>query len=445
MRLSVYKKHIKSILKLGFPIIVGQLGVIVVGFADTLMVGHYNTSSLAAASFVNNIMNLVIVLIMGFSYGITPIVSSLNAQGNSSEVGRKMHDALLANMLFTGLLIVVMIVLYFFLDKLGQPDELLPLIRPYYIISLISIAFVAIFNVCRQFADGLTFTSIAMWLLIGSNVFNIVFNYLLIYGKLFFPELGLVGAGLSTLGARVLTAIVFIFIILRANRFKKYVDSYRLSHSNAKSIMDITKVSLPISLQLGMETGTFTFSCVMVGWIGALQLASYQVMVTIGTLGFMFYYGIGAAMAIRVAAYMGTKDFVNVRRATYAGHIILMGLALLASLAFFFAGETLIRFFTSDAAVIAISMTLIPPLILYQFGDATQICYSNALRGTSHVVSMMWIALFSYVIVGLPSGYILAFPMELGEVGVFYAFSVSLFLAAGLFLWQFMKNSKRAE
>mgnify|MGYP003514391675 FL=1 len=150
-------------------------------------------------------------------------------------------------------------------------------------------------------------------------------------------------------------------------------------------------------------------------------------------------------MAIRVAAYMGTKDFVNVRRATYAGHIILMGLALLASLAFFFAGETLIRFFTSDAAVIAISMTLIPPLILYQFGDATQICYSNALRGTSHVVSMMWIALFSYVIVGLPSGYILAFPMELGEVGVFYAFSVSVFLAAGLVLWEFMKNSKRAE
>ena len=93
MRLSVYKKHIKSILKLGFPIIVGQLGVIVVGFADTLMVGHYNTSSLAAASFVNNIMNLVIVLIMGFSYGITPIVSSLNVQGNSSEVGRKIGRA----------------------------------------------------------------------------------------------------------------------------------------------------------------------------------------------------------------------------------------------------------------------------------------------------------------------------------------------------------------
>ena len=125
-----YRQHIKDILRLGFPMIVGQLGFVVVGFADTLMVGRYSTDALAAASFVNNIMTLVIVSLMGFSYGITPIVSALAAQRNFSKIGSRMRDAAFANMLFSGSLMLVLVVLYFFLDRMGQPEHLLPLVRP---------------------------------------------------------------------------------------------------------------------------------------------------------------------------------------------------------------------------------------------------------------------------------------------------------------------------
>ena len=337
---------------------------------------------------------------------------------------------------------LVLVVLYFYLDRMGQPEHLLPLVRPYYIVSWISLAFVAAFNILRQFADGLSEPSIGMWLLIGGNIFNIVFNYFLIYGACGFPELGLLGAGISTLAARVLMAVAFICIVLQLKRFRTSVESFRASRTQSAGIRSIFKISLPISLQSGMETGSFTFSCVMVGWIGAAQLASYQVMVTVGMLGFMFYYGIGAATAIKVAGYAGLGDVGNLRRSAFASHIILLFMALGASLIFYFFADPLIGIFTADKEVIAISKTLIVPLILYQFGDATQVCYANALRGTSHVYSMMWIAFVSYMAVGLPTGYVLAFVVGLGEVGVFLSFTVSLFLAGALFFARFLHHSR---
>ena len=143
-----------------------------------------------------------------------------------------------------------------------------------------------------------------------------------------------------------------------------------------------------------MESGSFTFSGIMAGWLGAVDLATFQVMVTVGTLGFLFYYSFGAGLSIRVAAFYGQRDWAQVRLATRAGCHILLAMAACSSLIFLLFGEQLIHLFTSDALVVALAVSLIPPLILYQLGDAMQICFANALRGTSHVMSMMWIAFY---------------------------------------------------
>ena len=439
MKLEIIASHCRETLKIGVPIVVGQLGVIILGFADTMMVGHYSTPSLAAASFVNNIFTLVTIMLMGFSYGITPLVGAIFSRKEYAKAGALMRPAFVANACFGLLLVAIMTVIYFFLDRFGQPESLMPLIRPYYIVILCSMLPVVVFNVCRQFTDGITLTSVAMWILLGGNVFNIVFNYLLIYGKAGFPELGLLGAGISTLASRVLMAVVAVWLLFRKRRFAVYREGFRNARVKAADVCRHVKMSFPISLQMGMETGTFTFSAIMVGWIGELQMASYQVMVTMSTLGYMFYYGIGSAVAIRVASFTGLGDNTGVKRAAFAGHAILLLLAVCASSAFFFLSDTLVSFFTDDAAVAAICLTLIAPLILYQFCDATQVCYANALRGTSHVMPMMWIAFVSYVLVGIPVAYLLGFPAGFGEKGIFYSFSISLFTAAVLFLWQFLK------
>lgn len=437
-----YISHYKATIRLGLPIVVGQLGVIILGFADTMMVGHYDTHSLAAASFVNNLFTLVTIMLLGFSYGITPLVGALFSQGKFFKVGETVGNALIANSIYGILLTGIMLVLYFFIDRMGQPAELLPLIRPYYITILISMIFVVIFNVFRQFTDGIMRTSIAMWILIGGNMLNIVFNYLLIYGKFGFPEWGLLGAGISTMGSRIVMALVYALLFLSAKAFASYREGFFKGQTHPDSILTIARISTPVSLQMGMETGSFTISAIMVGWLGAIELASYQVMVTIGTLGFMFYYSIGAAIAIRISSFMGAADMKGVKMAATSGYHILLLLGAIASTVFFTLDDELISIFSDDEAVRAMAATLIAPLILYQFGDATQICFANALRGTSHVVSMIWIAFFSYMVVGIPTAYLLGFPLGFGEKGIFYSFSAGLFTAAILFYLQFRKVTR---
>lgn len=439
---SIYKSHYKATIKLGWPILVGQLGVIVVGFADTLMVGRYNTDALAAASFVNNIFTLISLLIMGFSYGLTPLISAHYSRGEHAEAGVTFKNAIISNLLYTALLLIVMGIFYFFLDRMGQEEKLLPLMRPYYLIIWTSMLFVALFNIMKQFADGTLDTAKAMWILLSGNVINIVGNYMLIYGNLGAPELGLTGAGLSTWFARLCMAVLFAVILLRSKRYLPFRAGFQNGKITTQEVKRISRLSLPVSLQMGMETGSFTFSAVMAGWISAVTLASYQIIVTIGTLGFLFYYSIGASLAIRVGGFTGLGDKVSIRRAAFAGCHILLVWAAVASVLFFFFGQPLISLFSNDPDVIKTAVALILPLIMYQFADAMQICFANALRGMTDVVAMMWIAFVSYLIVGIPTGYFLGFVMGWGETGIFLAFSVGLFMAAVLFYKRFLRISK---
>ena len=425
--------HHKAILKLGIPIAIGQLGVIVMGFADTVMVGRYSTDALAAASFVNSVFNLIAFLLMGYSYGLTPLISSLFGRGEHREAGSTLAHAVVCNLLFAFLLMGLMLVGYFWLDCMGQPPHLLPIVRPYYQCVMYSIPFLAFFNVMRQFTDGITDTATAMWALLAGNAMNVVGNILLIYGIGPFPELGLTGAGLSTLFSRVVTAAILLSVLWFRPRYASFRKGVRMAGYSSAALRHINRQSLPIALQMGTESGAFTFSGIMAGWLGAVDLASFQVMVTIGTLGFLLYYSFGAGLSIRVAAFYGGHDAMQLRQTTRAGRHILLGMAAVSSLTFLLLGKTLIQSFTTDPAVITLCIGLIPPLILYQLGDAMQICYANALRGTAHVMPMMWIAFFSYLVVNLPVAYLLAFSLGLGSKGLFLAFSCGLFVAAFLF------------
>ncbi|MGM9694069.1 MAG: MATE family efflux transporter [Alloprevotella sp.] len=434
----------KAILRLGIPIAIGQIGVIIMGFADTMMVGRYSTDALAAASFVNSVFNLITFLLMGYSYGLTPLVSALYGRGRRREAGALLRDGVTANLLFVLLLMGIMAAAYFFLPAFGQPAELLPLIRTYYLPILFSLFFVALFNALRQFTDGITDTSVGMWALLCGNALNILGNYLLIYGPGIFPEMGLAGAGLSTLLSRAVMPFILIVVILRRGNYRVYRLGF-FARRRKGGVKYVHLQSLPIGLQMGMESGSFTVSGIMAGWLGAIDLATFQVMVTIGTLGFLLYYSFGAGLSIRLAAAYGLRDWQRVRSAARAGTRILLAMAVISSLTFLFLGKTLASLFTTDAAVLSLAVSLIPPLMLYQLGDAMQVCFSNALRATRHVQSVMWIAFVSYVVVNIPVGYFLAFPCGMRSAGLFYAFSAGLFTAGILFFLHFRRALRRDE
>lgn len=443
MKFSDYKGHYISLIKLGAPILVGQLGMIVVAFADNIMVGRYSTEALASASFVNNVFNLAMFACLGFTYGLTPLIGAMFTQERYGKIGAIIRNGILANFIFALAITLIMGALWFNLHRLGQPEELLPLIRPYYLLVLAGIIPVALFNVFAQWLFAINNTSLPMWIILAANSVNILGNYLLIYGNCGLPELGLIGAGVSTLTSRILCLVTVILIFIVSRQFRQYRDGFTQSRIDRRTLSQINRTSFPVSLQMSLESGSFTFAAVMAGWLGAVSLASFQIIVITGTLGFCIYYSLGSAVSVLVSNLAGLSDNDGMRRVAFAGYHIMLTLATISSLIFIFFEKDMILAFTEDPEVIAATMTLIVPLVLYQLGDATQINFANALRGTSNVMPMIWIAFVCYVVVGIPATYMLGFPAGLGTFGIILSFSASLFLAAGLFLYFFLKSTRK--
>ncbi len=440
-----YKKDYIKIIKLGLPILIGQLGMIIVGFADTMMVGRYSTEALASASFVNNVFNIANLACIGFTYGLTPLIGALFTQKRYDTIGATLRNGLLTNTIFTLLLVGIMTVVFFNVHRMGQPDELLPLIRPYYLLCLAGLLFISIFNVFAQWAYAINRTKMPMWIILAANVVNVVGNYLLIYGTFGCPELGLTGAGISTLFSRIVAMVCILVVFFGLKQYRCYRDGFFASRISSLHIGQINRTSWPVALQMALETGSFSLAAIMAGWLGKVPLASFQVMLIVGTLGFCIYYSIAASVSVLVANAAGLKDNVKIRRISFAGYHILLTLATISSVVFILFGEYFIRAFSNDPAVIMTSLSLIVPLVLYQYGDATQINFANALRGTSNVMPMLWIAFVSYIVVGLPATYLLAFPLGLGIYGIYLSFSVSLFLAAALFIYFFMRTTRQSR
>lgn len=439
---STVRGQYKPLLALAAPILVGQIGSIATGFADNIMVGHYSTQALAAASFCNNLFNVPILGCVGFTMGITPLVGAYYTQKKVAETGRLMRNAAVLDSIFGIAVMLIMIVLYLNLSYFGQPDELLPLIRPYYLLCTAGILPVMIFNVFMQWSYGINRTAVPMWIILAGNILNIIGNYMLIYGHFGFPELGLTGAGISTLTSRVLIAVAMIAYYSRSRTGRPYWAHWHGTRPSRPVIHKLWTTSLPVSLQMMFETAAFSGSAIFCGWLGTVPLAAFQIIVTISTLGFCIYYSVGAAIAVRVSNAGGAGTPSDMRRVAWAGYHIILVVMALSSMLFIFGGRMLMHVFSDDAVVIACAATVIFPLVLYQLGDATQITFANALRGTGRVQSMLWIALFSYVILGLPSSWLLAFPAGLGIYGIVLSFSVSLFTAGALFLTYFLRATR---
>lgn len=432
-----YRTHYTALARLGLPIVVGQIGMMLVGFADTLMIGHHSTQELAAASFVNNLMLLAVVTGIGFSMGLTPVVGALCGQKRLEDAGLALRCSIKANSGVGILLILLALLLYLFIDQLGQPDELLPLIRPYYLIVSATLLPVMWFNSGKQFTDGIALTRYGMWILLSGNGLNILGNWLLINGIGPFPELGLQGAGISTLFSRLAMVAAYVIILSRGERFAPFrIGLFSRKHRQEKRQLfrRLCLLGFPMAMQSGMETASFSLTAIMVGWLGTVALASHQIMCTISQFNFMMYLGLGTAVSIRISHFHGQGDTVNVKQTASAGLHLMLVLEVILSLILIVMHKEIGGWFTDSPEVTAMVASLFVVFIAYQFGDGLQINYANALRGIADVKVLVLIAFIAYFIISLPASYLFAFPLGFGLPGVWMGFPFGL-TSAGLMLW----------
>ena len=435
--LQKYREDYSATIKIGVPIVLGQLGIVVVGLVDNIMVGHFSTSDLAAASFVNSVFNIPILFGMGFSYGLTPLVGQFFGRGDKFRVGGLLRNSLLANFMIGLFLSVAMGIMYLNVHRMGQPEELLPLIRPYFLLQLTSLVFVMMFNSFKQFADGITDTKTSMWIMLSANLLNIIGNSLLIYGVWGLPALGLTGAGISTLASRIFMFVAFAILFFRKQSYRRYLVGYHRTTYNTGDLKVLNRMGMMVGLQMGMETALFSISGVMIGWLGTVPLAAHQVVASISTLGFMLYYGVGSAVSIRVSNFFGRGDIAGVRRATLAGAHLLGLLAILVSVFFLLVREHIGWLYTSSEEVVNLVAVLMVILVFYQFGDSLQIIFANALRGVADVTSMAVISFIGYFVIALPVSCICGFVLDWGIEGIWVGYPVGLTLTGGMMCWRF--------
>ncbi len=425
--------------KLAGPIMIGQIGVVLVSFADTFMIGHYGVQDLAAASFVNNLTMILVLAGLGFSLGLTPLISDAESRGDRRGVGACLREGLKANALLAAVVAAVLVLLYFNLGRMGQPEELLPLIRPYFIVVSASILTTFFFNAFKQFTDGTMRPAVSMVIIITSNVLNIAGNYVLIYGKCGFPELGLLGAGISTLAARIFTVAAMAGYFFLGRRNGEYRTGFRSGCAGQGTLGGIIRLGAPISGQMAMETAAFSVIVIMVGWLGTTALAAHQVMTTISQICYMMYIAVGSAAAILISSMKGqglVKEIGMTARTAYA---MTLGLTLVCSCIVLTAIRPLTALFTDSPEVAGLAVTLLLPFILYQFGDGMQICFSNCLRGIQKVRPILPIAFVSYILVSIPASWLLGIKLDFGLQGIWFGYPVSLTLAGLLYLGMFRR------
>lgn len=438
----------QSIIKLGIPIIIGQLGSIAQQFADTIMVGQYGTMELAAAGFVNNVFNFVIYFMLGISYASTPVIGALYGKKDNRGVAQSLIDSIVLNFLFSIVIVALLILLYFNIGILQQPEEIMPYALPYFLIITVSMPFMAVFNALKQYSDAVGETKVPMWIMLGANALNILLNLPLIFGlnwefsilnskfSINIAPMGLFGAGIATLISRILAVVALLIAIARLSKYREIKPSVN-TRPEMQRMKQLLFLGFPISIQLGLEASSFNICAIFMGWLGAIPLAAHQIMCTISTLCFQIVYGIGAAASVLISQFRGVGDCHNVRRTANTAFFIGITLILLMIGAIQIFRYPLISCFTTSEEVVSVVLSLIPCFFIYQFGDCMQITFANALRGIAEVKKLMLYAFVSYVIVSIPLSYVFAFIFGWGGVGVWMGMPFGLTTAGFLFYFEF--------
>lgn len=432
----------KYLARLSAPIVVGQLGVTIQGVVDTIMLGQYSTTALAAAGFVNSIFTLASVIVLGFSYGIIPLSGAAYGRGDTKECGNVLKTGVGTTATFSIIAIAILCGLFIRPQIFGQPEELLPQIHNYFWWVIPSLLFVGLGGAFKSFFDSITHTKVAMWAILISNVWNIIWNVFLIYGTCGFPEMGVTGAAIATSTSRLILVLIYIIGMAYFKAFKPYWHAFLKSRMTLKTIEMQCRMGIPTAVQSGLEISAFSLCAVMAGWLGTEAQATHQIMINLATTIWMVYFGIGSAVAIRVSNFVGQGNLASIRNSALCGIKMIMFAAVILNALFLIFHDALFAMFTPDKHLIMGLHALILPLVLYQFGDALQTNYLSALRGLGRVKFLIIDAFIAYFIVSLPLSYIFGFTLSFGLPGIWMGFPFALTTAAALYIWRFLRYTR---
>jgi len=430
--LQKYLPFYLRLLKLAMPLVLTQAGQMTVQLVDNAMVGHFGTNELAAASFTNNIYIVIMLLGLGVFMGVTPLVGHARGAQKDLQAAATMRSGFALSALLIPVITLAAWAMTWIMPLLGQTGEVVRLAVPYYRTLVVAMIPLLFFTLLKQIGEGLGNTFVAMAVTILSNLLKVALNYVLIFGKLGFPRLGLTGAGYATIISRTAMPLLLYAGLTRLKSVRHYFDLMRTIQAARHEIMKILRIGFPIAVQLALEVSSFAFSAVMMGWMGNVPLASHEIAIGLASFTFMIANGVAMATTIRVSFQLGTRDFASIGRVSYSAVHLVLSYMGLCGLGFLLFRHQLPYVFTADRRVVAQAAALLTIAALFQLFDGLQIVCLGILRGFADVKAPMFISVFSYLVVGLSVSYLCAFSLKMGPTGIWYGFLAGLAVAGTL-------------
>jgi MATE family multidrug resistance protein len=452
MVLSNYSKEFKYNLKLASPVILGMLGHTFVSFVDNVMVGQLGAAELAAVSLGNSFIFIAMSLGIGFSTAITPLVAEADTEENFAK-GKSVfkHGFFLCTVL--GLLLFLMLLvakpLMYVMD---QPEEVVELAIPYLDLVAFSLVPLIVFQAFKQFSDGLSLTKYPMYATIVANILNVAINYVLIFGKFGFPEMGIVGAAVGTLVSRFVMLFYLWWLLAKKEKSKAFVTNIKFFKLSKQPINKLLNLGLPSAMQMFFEVAIFTAAIWLSGTLGKNAQAANQIALNLSSMTFMVAMGLSVAAMVRVGNQKGLKDFNALKR--IAESIFLVGFVFAVVFALFFVMfHTMLPDLYVDlddptnaidtAEVVKIASTLLLAAAVFQISDSLQVIALGALRGLQDVKIPTVITFISYWVVGFPISYFLGKEDAYGSLGIWIGLLAGLSVAAILLYFRFNYLTKK--
>jgi len=452
MQLANYTKEFRYNWQLAAPVMLGMLGHTFVSFVDNIMVGQLGTAELAAVSLGNSFMFIAMSVGIGFSTAITPLTAEADAEKNFIKGKSSLKHGVFLCTILGVLLFLLVLIAKPFMYLMQQPLEVVQLAIPYLNLVAFSLIPLIVFQGFKQFSDGLSMTKYPMYATIIANIINIILNYLLIFGKFGFPELGIVGAAYGTLISRVIMVLHLWILLKGKQKSTAFVTDIKFFLLDKLMLKKIINLGAPSAMQMFFEVAIFTSAIWLSGLLGKNPQAANQIALNLSSMTFMVATGLSVAAMVRVGNQKGLKAYMELRRIAFS--LILMS-ALLATgfaLVFFVFHDYLPRIYVDyddaenlvdNMEVVSIASKLLVAAAIFQISDSIQVLVLGALRGLQDVKIPTIITFISYWLIGFPVSWFLGKEAAYGSFGIWLGLLASLTTAAILLYIRFNYLTKK--
>jgi MATE family multidrug resistance protein len=417
---------VRDTLRVAIPVVGTQLGAMAMGIVDTIMVGHLGPEPLSAVALGNSLSFTMIIVCIGTLMALDPVVSQAYGARRFEACGWALRHGLVLALGLTVPLTIILSQSRPLLDLLRQDPSLIEGAGQYVDAILLGLFPFLGFTVLRQFMQGISRPRAALVVVIVANLLHVLLNWMWIYGRWGAPPMGSTGAAWSTTVSRWFMLIALAAWVYTRPTLRKFGMSGWPRPLDRVLLRRLLHLGLPIGGQFGMEVSVFAMTTMMMGWFGPVQLAAHQIALNLCSTTFMVPLGFSATAAVLVGQALGRDDVAGARRAAFTSYALGIGFMGLAAISFALLPEVFVRIYTGDVQVIGMGVSLLLVGAAFQLSDGTQTISLGALRGAADTRVPMVVAAIAYWGVGLPLGWVLAFPLGLGPPGLWWGLTCGL-------------------